>query len=58
MKEGSEQRMKGQSVRKRFGNPCVLAWHVVGSLNLAGKKTHGKRKPVQLQYPECFMEGS
>ena len=38
--------------------PCVHAWHVVGLLNLAVKKTHAKRKPLELQYPECFMEGS
>ena len=41
-----------------FCFPCVHAWHVVGLLNLAVKKTHAKRKPLELQYPECFMEGS
>ena len=59
MKEGSEQRLKcTRSVLKGFVSPRVHAWHVVGLLNLAVKKTHAKRKPLELQYPECFMEGS
>ena len=59
MKEGSEQRLKcTTSVLKCFVSPCVHAWHVVGLLNLAVKKTHAKRKPLELQYPECFIEGS
>ena len=62
MKEGSEQRLKWtRSVLESFAlnpPPCVHAWHVVGLLNLAVKKTHAKRKPLELQYPECFMEGS
>ena len=59
MREGSEQRLQGKSsVIKRFCCPCVHAWHVVGLLNLVVQKTHAKRKSVELQYPECFMEGS
>ena len=49
MKEGSEQRLKcTRSVLKGFVSPCVHAWHVVGLLNLAVKKTHAKRKPLEL----------
>lgn len=40
--------------------PQFHAWDVAALLKLgvALKKTHAKRKPLELQYPECFTEGS
>ena len=41
-------------------SPQFQSWDVAALLKLgvALKKTHAKRKPLELQYPECFMEGS